>query len=327
MARYVVKRLLLMVPTLLGVAVIIFFLMRVVPGDIVELRFAGEGASVSRENLDKERARLGLDEPLWKQFVTWIWGIVRLDFGTSMWTGAPITEEIRLRFALSLQLAVMATVVAVLIALPLGVRRAEAGQLARLRGANLRHRRAGHAGVLARHRAHPGPPDRVQVAASDGVHAVLGEPVAEHAAADLAGSRGRLSLFGGGDPDDALGDARGAPRGLHPDGARQGPLATTHPVAPRPEKRDAARADGGRPGVRLPHGRAGRHRAGIQPQRPRTAVRRVGGAPRLHAHAGARAARRLRLHLRQLPRGPGLRMDRSADPVPVIPARTARGAP
>jgi peptide/nickel transport system permease protein len=121
MARYVAKRLLLMVPTLLGVAVLIFVLMRVVPGDIVELRFAGEGASVSRENLDKERARLGLDEPLWKQFLTWIWGIVRLDFGTSMWTGAPITEEIRLRFALSLQLAVMATVVAVLLALPLGV--------------------------------------------------------------------------------------------------------------------------------------------------------------------------------------------------------------
>ena len=121
MARYVVKRLLLMVPTLLGVAVMIFFLMRVVPGDIVELRFAGEGASVSRDNLDKERARLGLDAPLWKQFMTWIWGIARLDFGTSMWTGAPITEEIRLRFALSLQLAVMATVVAVLLALPLGV--------------------------------------------------------------------------------------------------------------------------------------------------------------------------------------------------------------
>jgi peptide/nickel transport system permease protein len=55
MARYVVKRLLLMIPTLLGVAVLIFFLMRVVPGDVVELRFAGERSSVSRENLDKER--------------------------------------------------------------------------------------------------------------------------------------------------------------------------------------------------------------------------------------------------------------------------------
>src|SRR5206468_4477977 len=88
---------------LLAVAVLIFFLMRVVPGDIVELRFAGESAFASKENLDKERVRLGLDQPIWKQFLTWIAGIVRLDFGKSMWTGAPILEEIRLRFALSLQ--------------------------------------------------------------------------------------------------------------------------------------------------------------------------------------------------------------------------------
>src|SRR6059036_2046264 len=98
-----------MIPTLLGVAVIIFFLMRVVPGDIVELRFAGESAYAQKENLDKERARLGLDKPIWSQFLT------------SMWTGAPITEEIRLRFALSLQLAIMATIVAILLAIPLGV--------------------------------------------------------------------------------------------------------------------------------------------------------------------------------------------------------------
>jgi peptide/nickel transport system permease protein len=121
MTRYVVKRLLLMIPTLLGVAVLIFFLMRIVPGDIVELRFAGESAFASKDNLDKERARLGLDRPMWQQFADWMGGILRLDFGTSMWTGAPISEEIRLRFALSLQLAVMATVVAVLLAIPLGV--------------------------------------------------------------------------------------------------------------------------------------------------------------------------------------------------------------
>jgi len=110
-----------MIPTLIGVAVIIFFLMRVVPGDVVELRFAGESSFASKENLDKERARLGLDRPLWRQFGEWMWGIVRLDFGRSMWTGAPITEEIRLRFALSLELAILATVVAVVLAIPLGV--------------------------------------------------------------------------------------------------------------------------------------------------------------------------------------------------------------
>ena len=121
MARYIVKRLLLMVPTLIGVAVIIFLLMRVVPGDVVELRFAGESSFASKENLDKERVRLGRDKPMWRQFVDWMSGIARLDFGQSMWTGAPITEEIRLRFALSLELAIMATVVAVLLAIPLGV--------------------------------------------------------------------------------------------------------------------------------------------------------------------------------------------------------------
>src|SRR5882672_9762304 len=121
MAKYIVKRLLLMIPTLLGVAVLIFFLMRVVPGDIVELRFAGESAFAQKENLDKERARLGLDRPLWEQFVTWMLGILRLDFGTSMWTGSPIMEEIKLRAALSFQLAVMATIIAVVLAIPLGV--------------------------------------------------------------------------------------------------------------------------------------------------------------------------------------------------------------
>jgi peptide/nickel transport system permease protein len=121
MTKYIVKRLLLMIPTLLGVAVLIFFLMRVVPGDIVELRMAGEGAAVSQETLDIERKRLGLDRPIWEQFLSYMGGLVRLDLGTSMWTGAPIVEEIKLRFALSLQVAVMSTLIAVALAIPLGV--------------------------------------------------------------------------------------------------------------------------------------------------------------------------------------------------------------
>ena len=120
MRRYIATRLLLMVPTLLGVAILIFILMRVVPGDIVELKYAGVGAYVSQETLDKERALLGLDKPLWQQFLGWMWGIVRLDFGTSMWTGRPITQEIAIRLQLSVQLALMATAVAVLLAIPLG---------------------------------------------------------------------------------------------------------------------------------------------------------------------------------------------------------------
>jgi peptide/nickel transport system permease protein len=121
MARYMVKRFLLMIPTMIGVAALIFFLMRVVPGDIVELRMSGETGSASKEQIALERARFGLDRPLWRQFAEWMWGLARLDFGRSMWTGASIGSEIRLRFLLSLELAVLATSVAVLLAIPLGV--------------------------------------------------------------------------------------------------------------------------------------------------------------------------------------------------------------
>jgi peptide/nickel transport system permease protein len=119
--KYLIKRFLLMLPTLFGVALVTFLLIRVIPGDVVELRYSGDRGAVSQEILDRERARIGLDQPVWKQFLAWISGVVRLDFGTSMWTGAPIWEEIKLRFMLSLQLAVMATIVAVLLAIPLGV--------------------------------------------------------------------------------------------------------------------------------------------------------------------------------------------------------------
>ncbi|HET6369156.1 MAG TPA: ABC transporter permease [Pseudomonadales bacterium] len=121
MAKYLLKRFLLMFPTLLGVAMLIFFLIRIVPGDVVELRLAGDSGAVNAKVLAEERAKHGLDRPVWRQFLTWLWGAVRLDFGTSMWTGAPIYEEIKLRFALSLQVAIMATLVAVVLAIPLGV--------------------------------------------------------------------------------------------------------------------------------------------------------------------------------------------------------------
>jgi peptide/nickel transport system permease protein len=120
MWRYILKRLFLMVPTLFGVATLVFLLLRVLPGDIVELKYAGTGAYAPKEAIARERAQLGLDQPMWKQFGAWIWGIARLDFGNSMWTGQPITQEIAIRLELSIELALLATFVAVLISVPLG---------------------------------------------------------------------------------------------------------------------------------------------------------------------------------------------------------------
>ncbi|HVP08388.1 MAG TPA: ABC transporter permease [Burkholderiales bacterium] len=122
MTVYIVKRLLLMIPTLVGVAILTFVLLRIVPGDVVEARYLTQGNQFqSQELMDLERKKLGLDQPLWKQFTTYMAGLARLDFGLSMWTGAPITEEIKLRFVLSLQVAIMASIIATLLAIPLGI--------------------------------------------------------------------------------------------------------------------------------------------------------------------------------------------------------------
>jgi peptide/nickel transport system permease protein len=120
MLGYLANRALLMIPTLVGVAILIFFMLRVVPGDIVEVKLRGDGGSVTQETIEKERARLGLDQPMIVQFGQWMTGLATLNLGNSMWTDRPVVEEISLRLELTLQVAVMATVIAILIAIPLG---------------------------------------------------------------------------------------------------------------------------------------------------------------------------------------------------------------
>jgi peptide/nickel transport system permease protein len=119
MRRYVVGRLLLMIPTLIGVAILTFVIMRAVPGDIVGLKYAG--SPVPQSVIDEERHQLGLDKPMWEQFTDWMGEIARLDLGTSLWTGHSVVDEIIVRLPLSVELAIIATLLAVLIAIPLGV--------------------------------------------------------------------------------------------------------------------------------------------------------------------------------------------------------------
>jgi len=119
--QYTAKRVFLMIPTLLGAGVLIFFLMRIIPGDICLARWVDYGTDLDPALLELCRDRLGLNEPLHVQFLHFMRGVLSFDFGVSMWTGRPIIEELELRFALSLQLAVMATVVTLLVAVPLGI--------------------------------------------------------------------------------------------------------------------------------------------------------------------------------------------------------------
>ena len=113
---------LLIYAALLGAAALVFVIMRVIPGDVALLIFGGDQAgSVDPKQLEAMRHRLGIDQPMVVQFGTWLWGVLRFDFGTSLWTGRPVIEELLVRLPLSLELAVLATVVSVVLAIPLGM--------------------------------------------------------------------------------------------------------------------------------------------------------------------------------------------------------------
>jgi peptide/nickel transport system permease protein len=120
MIWYVLRRLLLTIPTLIGVAVAVFFLIRVMPGDVVVVKLRADGAAVSDEAIEAERKRLGLDKPLYQQFFEYMAGLPTLDLGKSLWTGEAVTKEIAIRMPVSIQIAIMAGLIAIAIAIPLG---------------------------------------------------------------------------------------------------------------------------------------------------------------------------------------------------------------
>jgi peptide/nickel transport system permease protein len=119
---YLTKRLLLIIPTLFGVAAVVFVIMRVIPGDVTLLILGGDQTGrIDPQQLAAMRHQLGLDQPIPVQFAQWLWDVLRLDFGKSLWTGQPVIEEVLIRLPLSLEVAILATIVSVLLAIPLGM--------------------------------------------------------------------------------------------------------------------------------------------------------------------------------------------------------------
>lgn len=127
MIAFLFKRLGQLVFTLWCVATLIFFMLRVLPGDPVEFKYTADGGTITAEQLQAQRARFGYDKPLARQYVGWIGGLLQGDLGTSIWSENPIRQEIGSRLGITVQLALAALVVGLLLALPLGI----AGALAR----------------------------------------------------------------------------------------------------------------------------------------------------------------------------------------------------
>lgn len=118
MARFLIRRLLLTIPVLLGVATLVFSLIHLVPGDPAE-SMLGEGASV--EDVAALRNRLGLDRPLVEQYANYLRGLSRGDMGSSLRYGTPVLDEIVTRVPKTAQLAVTSMAFAILLAIPLGI--------------------------------------------------------------------------------------------------------------------------------------------------------------------------------------------------------------
>ncbi|MBB2976270.1 peptide/nickel transport system permease protein [Microbacterium endophyticum] len=118
MIRYALTRLALLLLGLLVASVLIFFSLRVLPGDIAQVI---AGSTGSPEQVAALRERLGLDAPLWAQYGDWLAGVLRGDLGTSLITGTPVTTELAQKAQVTVPLGIMALLVALVVSVPLGV--------------------------------------------------------------------------------------------------------------------------------------------------------------------------------------------------------------
>ncbi len=134
MRAYIIRRLALMIPTLFLVTVIVFLLVRFIPGSLIDLmasQQAGESTVSPEEIADQIRHELGLDHPIWQQYLRWLgaWqqedgtfsGILEGDLGDSLWTQRAILGEILSKVPISLELGIIALITALLIAFPVGI--------------------------------------------------------------------------------------------------------------------------------------------------------------------------------------------------------------
>lgn len=118
MTQYIIRRLLQMIPITLGILTLIFSLIHLIPGDPA-VQIAGEGARP--EDVQNVRKSLGLDQPLWKQYVTYIGNLAQGDLGRSFRTNESVSKEIAARYPATMQLAFGSMLVALLVAFPLGI--------------------------------------------------------------------------------------------------------------------------------------------------------------------------------------------------------------
>ena len=121
MKRYVAKRLLQLIPILLGITLLSYWLMRVAGGDAVETMLESQGVAVSQEVIDAKRHELGLDKPFFEQYVSWLLGVLKGDMGTSYISGKDVFATFISKLPATILLTITSIVATVLMSVPLGI--------------------------------------------------------------------------------------------------------------------------------------------------------------------------------------------------------------
>jgi peptide/nickel transport system permease protein len=121
MGAYLARRLLALIPTLLLASIIVFVTIRLIPGDVIDLMLSQNDVAADKMSRDQIVAALGLDRPMHTQYLSWIGGItLHGDLGRSLWQNAPVTELLAERLPVTFELGLLALIVALTIALPIG---------------------------------------------------------------------------------------------------------------------------------------------------------------------------------------------------------------
>lgn len=125
MLSYTIRRLLDLLFVLFGVSVLVFLMLRMIPGDAVAIML-GANTDITPERIENLRRSLGLHLPLHEQYLQWLGGVLRGDFGNSIWTGRPVSREILDRLPVTLEITFLGLLTAIVVAFPLGMLAARA---------------------------------------------------------------------------------------------------------------------------------------------------------------------------------------------------------
>jgi peptide/nickel transport system permease protein len=120
MRRYFFRRVILLLPTLLGVSIIAFLIMHLIPGDVVDAMIGTE-ANLSEESRETLQRVLGVDKPIAQQYVDWLTSLLQGDLGVSLISGSPVVDELMRGLPVTIELAIVSSLIAIVFGVPLGV--------------------------------------------------------------------------------------------------------------------------------------------------------------------------------------------------------------